>query len=228
MRALLVFSLLAAGCTGAVDDTGKPGDDTADTDTGDTDDTDTGDTDSGDTDSGDTDSGDTGDTGDTGETAPPPDLLPADFPESVTEDGGCGDVYIYARDASDTVMVDFAAWDLGIAATACLEGPQSVVISLPDAAVTMTAVLGEHVSAFACSDVIVEEPVVIRKWTATAGTLTLDVTPLEGANCEEEWSRYGNATLTLDDVVFTPDDGGEGEVTVDTATWQAFVGWMPG
>jgi hypothetical protein len=202
MHKLLLLSLLAA-CPGPKD--------TAETgDSGDTDDT-----------------GDSGDTDDTGDTGTPA-ALPVDFPATLTEDGGCADIYLYANDPADTVFVAFESWDLGIVATACTDGPQSLVLPLPDARLTLVAQVGESLSQNACNDVIEESPVIDRAWTASAGTLTLDVSPRPDITCDDEWDRYSDAVLTLDNVTFTPDDGGEGAVTVESFSISAGVGWLPG
>ncbi len=151
-----------------------------------------------------------------------------DFPATLTEGEGCADIYLYAHDPADTVFIAFESWELGVVATACTDGPPSLVFPLPDAMLTLVAQVGESLSQNACNDVIEQSPVIDRAWTATAGTLTLDVRPRPDVTCEDEWARSSDALLTLYNITFTTDDGGDGAVTIERFSLSAGVGWLPG
>ncbi len=165
----------------------------------------------------------TGDTADTGEA--PPAMLPSDFPATLTETLGCGDIEMDAYDPDQTVRIHVVA-GLHLVADACASGPQSVDVALPETAVHVVAEVGTNVSVYACTDDVDAEPVVTRDWSVTAGTVTFDVTAIDSEDCEG--SPLADATVTLTDVLFEPYDGGDGAVTVSSATFTSRVGWIPG
>ena len=171
-----------------------------------------------------TDTSDTSDTGDTGLHEIP--MLEAGFEAALTETSGCADIYVYAHDEDATMMLQVEAFDLGIANAACLGGPQSLVIDLPAEGVSASLLYGERVTGYACTDIIADQPVVLRTWVATAGTITFNVTAAGSAICDSV--PYAQADAVLENLVLTPEDGGEGEVTLPSLAIDAFVGWLPG
>jgi hypothetical protein len=173
--------------------------------------------------------GDAADTGDTApaDTSPEPVTLDPRFTSRLTVEAGCGDVVLFARDDDDTIGLTIVGESLTPAAHACETGPgYSVIVPLPDASVTVRAEVGEHVTAAVCTDLVEEAPDVARTWEAVSGTLYVDATLTDSANCPGE--PYAMAVATFEDVVLAPTDGGEDSVTVESWALEAFVGWLPG
>jgi len=197
------MSLVVACGDKDADDTGEESD--ADTDS----DTDS-DTDA-DTDS-DTDSDTDADTD-----VDPPDL------ESLDDPGGCADL-IMTHDSPDgslslvftyTEGLAQAAYDAGGTASATL-----------DLATDATLVLrqGTNVGALSCNDALDGSEVVDTEWQAVSGSAEVEVA---SDLVHEEWDAYpGTGTITLTGVEFEAD--GAPDVSLESATWSAAVGWLPG
>ncbi len=142
------------------------------------------------------------------------------FEDGLTSTFGCGDVYLYAVDDADTVLMSLSAIDL-IEMSNGAEEPQQYVLDLADGgALSLTVDVGQYASAYACNDAIENEPVITESWTAVSGTVVIDL----GVPDE-----FGNtlASATITDVVI---ETGVGEqLTVASFTFpETFVGWLPG
>ena len=202
--------LLALGAPLACSDDGGSSDATSDTDGGDGDpgdgdpgdgdlgdgdpgDGDPGDGDPGDGDPGDGDPGD-GDPGD-GDGDPSP-MLPEDFPDSLTEITGCGDVSIYAIDPMGTAALYFSGAEL-VAMAHEMNMPLDRVSELPSPDVSLRVVLGSDLGEV-CTDTG-PGPTITQEWTAVSGTVSLGVVPFGMA---EPWEAPADATLELTDVTF--------------------------
>lgn len=147
--------------------------------------------------------------------------LAGDFEADLTEKGGCGDLWVYAVDAGDTLLLTVNI-DGPIAAAAGVDATSDY--TLPDAAVQITLDVGSSVSDRICDDVVENGgPQVRETWTAVSGAVHLELVfpattgayPLPDANVE------------LTDVVLES-EGGE-QVTVESLTWEGVqVGWLAG
>lgn len=150
------------------------------------------------------------------------DLLGPEFEQRLTHFGGCGDVRFFAVDAEDELMVSFGAQGL-VAAARQAGGPETTALfDFPTNAATLVIEQGSRVSDAMCDDVIVGPgPRVRRTWTATSGSATVRIRPIEDA------LDGARGDLVLEDVVFTSDDGDE--VVLDRLEWvDVSVGWLPG
>lgn len=149
------------------------------------------------------------------EVAPLAPLSP-DFEQDLTEVGGCGDVFAYAVDAGDEVMLTVHL-DGPIAASE--NEPVTLELTLPDPSAEVKVERGSQISDAICDDVIENGgPRVDETWTAVSGTVTADVEVGEHTTLTD---------VTLEDVVFE-NEAGE-EVTVETFEWtEISVGWLPG
>lgn len=145
------------------------------------------------------------------------DPLGPDFETRLSVLGGCGDVWFYAVDAADEVLVTFAAPGLIEAA----EGETTTTtFDLPDEGVELIVEVGSYISDAICDDVIENGPRVDRTWRAVAGEAAVTIRP-QG----ESWGARGDLRLT--DVVLRDDDGHT--VVIERLDWSdIFVGWLPG
>lgn len=147
--------------------------------------------------------------------------LPADFGDELTSEGGCGDVYFYAFDADDTMLLEVMADGLIAAAQAAGE-PTTTVYTLPDADLQVQVEVGSRISDAACDDLIENGgPQVAVVYAAVSGTATITVRPgddLDGAR----------ADLQLTDVVFEPEGGGEAVTLESFEITDVSVGWYAG
>lgn len=147
-------------------------------------------------------------------------LLLPELGADLTQFGGCGDVFFYAVDQHDRVMVTFQTSGLVEAARASEEQTE-FVLDLSTSAAEVRIEYGERVSATACNDAIVPPgPRIDRSWTASSGTATLRIRPESG-------SEGAFADLVLEGVVFSSD--GADDITLEAVEWtDVFVGWYPG
>jgi hypothetical protein len=149
--------------------------------------------------------------------------LGENWADSLTEKDGCGDVFLYAANVDDTIMLSFQAADV-VAAAGDAAKKQVVELAFPDEGVVLVVEQGTKVSDAACDDVIENGgPDVTKTWTATSGTGTLAITPT--------FDKSGNlqtaaAVLELSDIDFE-DDAGE-QTTLTSMNIAAQVGWYPG
>jgi hypothetical protein len=145
--------------------------------------------------------------------------LTGDVGDQLTRTGGCGDTFVYAADADDTIELSVFAEGLIAAAG---DAPSTRSFTLPDAAVRVRLEQGDRITSATCTDLIENGgPKVVRTYTATAGTVDVTVRP-GGA---DGWDSEADVTLT-DATLAT--EGGQ-EITIDAFTWTAiWVGWLPG
>lgn len=148
------------------------------------------------------------------------DLLGPDFETRFAHQGGCGDVYFYAVDGADEVLLTFTTAGLVAAATASGD-TTTTVLALPDAGVTLEVEVGRRISDAICDDVIENGgPRVDRTYRAVAGTATVTIRP-----GTDVWDARGD--LVLEDVLLRDRDGHT--VTVERLEWtDTPVGWLAG
>lgn len=147
--------------------------------------------------------------------------LEEDFEADLTVHGGCGDVFVFAHDEADTMLLTAHAEGL-IAPAQEANGEVVTTFEIPDAALSLDLDVGRRISDAICDDVIENGgPQVDETWTAISGTATFAVTPAEDA------VDLGQADLHLEDVVLENDAG-------ETVTIETFdivdinVGWLAG
>jgi len=145
------------------------------------------------------------------------------FADTLTEQGGCGDVVFYAVDERDETMLVVESPGL---IQAAFDEPSEAVseFTLPDAEVVLRLTVGRNVSDTTCDDAVEDDgPAVDMIYRATSGSVRIEVRP--GAT-----SAYDGATadLFLQEVVFEPEGGG-GAVSVESfEILYAVVGWAAG
>jgi hypothetical protein len=159
-------------------------------------------------------------------------ILEGGFSQDITFSSGCGDVYMYGSGpyGEGEVALFFQTadrWALEMYESG--EDSWSEVFVLPTAAIDLTAQLGLDLTAYACNDVMQDEPEVWRTYSAISGVATLNLT----ATSDEwsEWNVPAHASLYLSDVVFAPSDGGPGAPVPLGELLMAGdtnVGWFPG
>lgn len=144
------------------------------------------------------------------------------FAATLTDQGGCSDVFLYAVDASATVSVELQAKDLAIAAE------QAGVVTtsdftLPSADLKLVAKTGQDLRGPLCSDFIDKEPTVHLTYTPTAGTVKITIVPPVG-------DEAPIATAELTDVVWAVEsDPVNTAITMPSLIIKDIVvGWLPG
>ena len=141
--------------------------------------------------------------------------LDADFEDTLTNEGGCADLYVFAVDDADEVILE-VRFDGPIAAAGGASTEDE--FTLPDPTVDITVKVGNKVSDAACDDVIENGgPQIDDVWEAVSGVVNLTI--------EAGDTPVGD--VTLEDVVFESPDGEQ--VTVEAFDWEDIsVGWFPG
>lgn len=150
--------------------------------------------------------------------------LEGGFGSSLSFQGGCSDMVLFARNAADTVQL-YVRVNGVVSSANGAEDTQVHSFLLPDPDFTLNVNMGENLSDATCDDVVEGEVSVAMTYLATGGTATLVIEP--GELDEEEWSQTGTATLTLSGVEFT--DGNQCVMGLgDFSFEEVLVGWLPG
>jgi len=140
-----------------------------------------------------------------------------DVEDTLTNEGGCADLYVFAVDDADEVILEIR-FDGPIAAAG---GSTSIEqdFTLPDPTIDATIKVGEKVSDAACDDVIENGgPQIDETWEAVSGTVHLVIEVGEHTTLSD---------VTLENVVFESEDAEQ--VTVEAFDWvDVGVGWYPG
>ncbi len=134
-------------------------------------------------------------------------------------EGGCGDVTMYAGSEDRSLILVFHHYDN--LTEQSYDAGEPITVEL-EAAGRVELVQGHDVFDLYCNDVLDDE-VVDRTWEAVSGTVTLTVA---ATGEQDPWATYADATLELDQVLLQADD--EEDVLIDSMSWEAFVGWLPG
>ena len=171
--------------------------------------------------------GDTGDTGDTEDTGDSP--LSSSFVEDLSEQGGCSDFVLWARNAEDTLVL--VLWGEGAAHAAHVAGetiehngtiePEADGLALQSVQVWQ----GEHISQSLCTDNVEETPIFERTWEGEGGSYTLSATPSGEAAGGEEPT---DVTLQIQGVELSSTDAQGSPVVMDEITLEANIGWHAG
>jgi hypothetical protein len=169
------------------------------------------------------DTGDTGDSADTGTTTDTGALTPAPDLGALVNAGGCSDLAMtLGSDDKDLVLI-FTTSDVTTAAYDAKAGTATVTLDLAtDGSLELWQ--GIDVTNIPCNDALYGTEVVVTTWTVVSGTAEVSVV---SSGEHEPWDEYpGDGTLSLTDVVLSAD--GAEDVTIDSLSWTAWVGWLPG
>jgi hypothetical protein len=146
-------------------------------------------------------------------------LIGPDFEDDLDQLRSCADVYFFAIDTADQVMLTFTV--PGRVAAAQTAGETTTwTYTLPDPDVTLFVEQGSRVSDAACDDVIENGgPRIDRTWAAISGTATLTIRPGQGI-------VDNRADLELRDVIVHSDGT---QRRIERLDWvDVPVGWFPG
>ena len=151
-------------------------------------------------------------------------VLEENFQLGLNRFGGCGDVFMYASNPDDTLVMTFQASG---GATLAHEAGETIDIlyDLTSEDASLTVVYGENVSHEHCNDALWLEVIERKVFETTAGEATLRITPDPDAP-EGVDSKSSDAILYLSNVVLEAPDGETTEI--EQFTYQASVGWLPG
>lgn len=99
------------------------------------------------------------------------------FEMELTEQGGCFDLRVYARNAEDTVGLVLAI-TTGVVLEAVEAGvPTTTELQLTDPGVSFSVQTGIAITEAECDDAPRERPVVDQAWGASAGSVVIDLAP---------------------------------------------------
>jgi hypothetical protein len=158
---------------------------------------------------------------------PPPKLgfcegaLQPGFEDELDAIGGCGDVEVYAHDAADERGIVIQYLGQGLVADAAASGmPGHVELSATDPALVVEGRAGFFVTIAECNGVSGTEVDIKESWLPAAGTVIIDVFPLEG--------EIAHATVQLVDVELHRVQPGPAPIVVNATFSDVLVGWLPG
>ena len=141
--------------------------------------------------------------------------VPSNLSTKLTEQGSCADLFVYAANRSDTLVLSISIDEGLVEAAHAAQETVVTTIGLPDASATVMLTDGTRVSEPLCNDVV-DNPVAPKaEWSATAGTLEIAITP--GGTVDE-----ARANVEAKGLVF---DGAE---PFDFSWFDKMVGWLPG
>jgi hypothetical protein len=140
------------------------------------------------------------------------------FEEELTRSGGCADLYAFAADEDDTILLEVQL-DKPLDGAGAV--PETFDITLPDSFALITVDVGSRVSDAACDDLIENGgPQVRETWTAISGSLLAEVRPGDEV-------AQPSADVTLTDIVLESPSGEQ--VTLESFSWtELTVGWFAG
>lgn len=151
------------------------------------------------------------------ESAEAPDL------DSLVVEGGCGDVVMYVGSEDRSLVLVAHAENLSEQSFLAGATPVSVTYDLADEPDRLELLQGHDVFDLYCNDVLTDQRV-DTTWTPVSGRITVTVTSTNEAT---DWGEhYGDATILVEDVVL--ESPVAEDVTIDSMSWEAYVGWMAG
>lgn len=147
-------------------------------------------------------------------------VLPPGFEDTLTTRSGCADLALYAHDDEDTIGISLFI-DAAFVETARDTGKPfdaEIGVDTPDRFELRT---GQFVTHRECNDALFETIVIDHLWTASSGTMTIHLEPLQ--------NMLVSASVILTDVVFTATQPGIADVRIEHFEWvDVPVGWLPG
>lgn len=145
--------------------------------------------------------------------------LPPGFENDITEQGGCSDMMVHARNADDTLGL--ILWiDQGLVATVT-DSNEPLDVEVPATDFDRFELrLGTNVTLEACNDAIGDPIVVDVQWEPVGGTVGIHIEPTDTGP---------EATVTLTDIELQPSMGQAQAATIPNYTFDTItVGWLPG
>jgi hypothetical protein len=178
------------------------------------------------------------DTADTGETAEPVDTGDTDdtgtpidntLTEGLTLFGGCSDIFMYAKNAEDTLGLFVSANGLVATAFASDAGDSAfnLAVASAESGLKITVQSGKNITQEACNDALDPElaPVVHSELLAVSGNARFTIMPTGEATA---WGEMpANATLLLENLVLQ-NESDTNSVEINDWGFDAAVGWLPG
>lgn len=144
----------------------------------------------------------------------------------LTVTGGCGDYFLYAHNAEDTLALHIAGSNVAMEAHQSPRGVFEYTYTInpmtDDIQPLITAQEGEYLNAWSCNDAAINEPRIDNQYVAISGTVSVTVV------AEGEMTDWGevpaNMTLEMTDVCFEAPEA----FCIESYTMTEFIGWMPG
>lgn len=147
------------------------------------------------------------------------------FAETLSSQGGCSDIFVYALNPGASLAVTLNT--TGLVAAAKESGVATKTdFTLPSDAIQLLARTGQNLHEDICTDFYELEPTVDLTYVPTAGTVTITVTPGPG-------DEVSTATAELKDVLWSlkldPMDPKAPTVSMPSLVIKdVSVGWFPG
>lgn len=150
-------------------------------------------------------------------------VLQPGFETELTQQGGCSDLYVHAQNPQDTRGLVLSVSGELVDAVVTSGEAASTELDITDPSVSFRVETGVAVTELECNDAITMKPVIDETWSATAGTLTIDLAPDGNGNAI--------ADITLTDVTIerTAPAGGATPIEIPSYVFtDVLVGWLPG
>ena len=174
---------------------------------------------------------DDNDTGDTAVT----ESNPVEFENNMSEFGGCGDLFIYAKNSDDTNSIKISGagfvrytFDAEESVSFSYNLSEDIHLDSGDTIpIVIEVQLGENLNSVSCNDAIDPElePVVEKTYLPVAGTIQLIVEP---TGEETSWGEMpAEATVFVRDAHFCVRETGDC-IQIEDLRMTANVGWLPG
>ena len=141
--------------------------------------------------------------------------VPDNLPNKLTEQGSCGDLFVFAANAADTLVLAINVDEGLVEAAHSAQQTTSTTITLPAASTTVTLTDGKRVTDAMCDDVVENPQDPRAEWSATSGTLDVAITP--GDALEEARANVDAKDLIIDE-----------SAPFDLSWFDVSVGWLPG
>ena len=153
-------------------------------------------------------------------------LWSADTMSDLTENGGCSDYFVYAKNPEDTLTLHISGSGLALEAhqsdSGVVEYTYIIDPIIDDIQPSIVAQQGEFLNEWSCNDAAINEPRVDLEHMAISGTAHVTVT------AEGEMTDWGEVpaiiSIELTDVCF---DAYE-EFCIESYSVDQYIGWMPG
>ena len=153
-------------------------------------------------------------------------LWSADTMSDLTENGGCGDYFVYAKNPEDTLTLHISGSGLALEAhqsdSGVVEYTYMIDPMIDDIQPSIVAQQGEFLNGWSCNDAAINEPRVDLEHRAISGTVHVTVT------AEGEMTDWGEVPATirieLTEVCFEATE----KFCIDSYSLAQYIGWMPG
>jgi len=137
--------------------------------------------------------------------------------------GGCGNVFVYKINSSDTVGISISADKKKLN----LSTAEKVFEIGKIAGLNVQLLIGEKIRQLYCNDVLYPDQPKPKKFVGKSGQAVISISKIDAS--QPEWSQNYTTTVILKNVHFMEENGSDSDITVDELIFRDIrVGWLPG